>query len=88
MREGFNFIEYCEISIIYSGANGMVEIPGLMDGWMTCDLASFSTEFQSYQSKCWVKMKDCVQWNLCYDWKYYCLERLTYSATGAPDSKS
>ena len=33
---------------------------------MTCDLTSFSTEFESYQDNDKVIMKGCVQWNLVY----------------------
>ena len=37
--------------------------PAEYDGWMTCDFASFSTVFQSYQDDERLIMKDCVQWN-------------------------
>ena len=40
--------------------------PGLMDGWMTCDLKFFSIEFQSYQDDESFIMKGRVQWNLVY----------------------
>ena len=33
----------------------------MMDGWMSCDFASFATVFQSYQDDGWVIMKGCVQ---------------------------
>ena len=32
-----------------------------MDGWMTCDLTSSSTVFQSYQDNGQMIMKGCVQ---------------------------
>ena len=32
-----------------------------MDGWMTCDVTSFSTVFQSYQDNERLIMKGCVQ---------------------------
>ena len=32
-----------------------------MDGWMTCDVTSFSTVFQSYQVNERLIMKGCVQ---------------------------
>ena len=35
----------------------------LMDEWMTCDLTSFLTVFQSYQDDVRMIMKGCVQWN-------------------------
>ena len=34
-----------------------------MDGWLTCDVTSFSTAFQSYQDDERLIMKGCVQWN-------------------------
>ena len=46
-----------------------------MDGWMTCDLMSFSTVFQSYQDDGLFQSyradgqmitKGCVQWNSVY----------------------
>ena len=37
-----------------------------MDGWMTCDFASFLTVFQSYQDDIRMTMKGCVQWNSVY----------------------
>ena len=42
---------------------------GKMDGWMNCDISSFSTVYQSYQDDGWVIMKGCVtvQWNPVYD---------------------
>ena len=36
-----------------------------MDGRMTCDFASYSTVFQSYQDD--GQMKGCVQWKLHLD---------------------
>ena len=36
------------------------------DGWMTCDLASFSTVFQSYQNDGRLIMKGFVQGNSAY----------------------
>ena len=39
---------------------------GWMDGWMTWDFMSFSTEFILYQDDGWV-MDDCGQWNHVYD---------------------
>ena len=33
---------------------------------MTCDLTSFSAEFESYQDDGKIIMKGCVQWNLVY----------------------
>ena len=42
---------------------------GLMDGWMTCDVMSFSTVFQSYQDNERLIMKGCVQWNPVYGWE-------------------
>ena len=33
------------------------------DGWMTCCVTTFSTEFQPYQDDEWVIMKSCLQWN-------------------------
>ena len=41
----------------------------LGDGWMTCDLTSFLTVFQSYQGDVWMIMKGCVQWNSVYGWE-------------------
>ena len=38
----------------------------LRDGWMTCDLMSFSTVFQSYQDNGMLIMKGYVQWNSIY----------------------
>ena len=35
----------------------------VLDGWLTCDFASFSTVFQSYQDDERLIMKGCVQWN-------------------------
>ena len=36
-----------------------------MGGWMTCDITSFSTVFQSYQDNGHVIMNGCVQsWTL------------------------
>ena len=37
-----------------------------MDGWMTCDLMSFLTVFQSYQDDVRMIMKGCVQRNSVY----------------------
>ena len=37
-----------------------------MDGWMTCDLTSFLSVFQSYQDDVWMVMKGCVQWSSVY----------------------
>ena len=37
-----------------------------MDGWMTCDFASFSTVLQSYQDDGRLIMKGCVQWSFVY----------------------
>ena len=37
------------------------------NGWMTCDLTSFSTVFQSYQDDKRTIMKGCVHWNSVYD---------------------
>ena len=37
-----------------------------MDGWMTCNFASFSTVFQSYQDNERSVMKGCVQWSSVY----------------------
>ena len=45
------------------------------DKRMTCDFASFSTVFQSYQDDGSMIMKRFVQWNLVYGWKDYRLER-------------
>ena len=36
------------------------------DGWMTCDLTSFLTVFQSYQDDVGMIMRGCVQWNSDY----------------------
>ena len=38
-----------------------------MDRWMTCNLMSFSTVFQSYKDNGCVIMKGCLQWNLVKD---------------------
>ena len=38
----------------------------MKDGWMTCNVTSFSTVFQSYQDDVWMIMKGCVQWNPVY----------------------
>ena len=38
----------------------------IIDGWMTCDLSSFSTVFQSYQDDERLLMKGCVQWSSVY----------------------
>ena len=35
----------------------------MMDGWMACDLTSFSTVFQSYQEDGELIMEGCVQGN-------------------------
>ena len=40
-----------------------------MDGWMTCDISSFLTVFQSYQDDGRMIMKGYVRWNPVYDWK-------------------
>ena len=37
------------------------------NGWMTCDLTSFATVFQSYQDDKRTIMKGCVHWNSVYD---------------------
>ena len=37
-----------------------------MDGWMTCDVTSFSTVFQSYQDDERLIIKSCVQWSSVY----------------------
>ena len=39
----------------------------ISDRWMTADLMSFQTVFQSYQDDGLVMMKGCVQWNSVYD---------------------
>ena len=66
--------EYCSISIYLPSDRGLLleeRICSLscksMDGWMTCDLTSFLTVFQSYQDDVWVIMKGCVKWNSVYD---------------------
>ena len=38
----------------------------LDDGWITCDLKSFSTVFQSYKDNGRLIMKGSVQWNSVY----------------------
>ena len=40
-----------------------------MDEWITCDVASFSTAFRSYQDDGRMILKGCVQWNLVNDGK-------------------
>ena len=35
----------------------------MIDEWMTCDLTSFSTAFQSYQDDERSMIKGCVHWN-------------------------
>ena len=42
---------------------------GWMDGWMTCDVTSFLTVFQSYQDDGRMIMEGCMQWNLVYGWE-------------------
>ena len=37
------------------------------DGWMICDITSFSSVSQSYQDDGWVIMNGCVLWNLIFD---------------------
>ena len=37
-------------------------------GWMTCHFTSFSTVFQLHQDDERVIIKDCVQWNSCFQW--------------------
>ena len=37
------------------------------DGWMTCDVTSFSTVFQSYQDEERLIMKGRVQWNSVFE---------------------
>ena len=40
-----------------------------MDGWITCNLTSFWTVFQSYQVDEKLIIKGCVQWNSVYCWE-------------------
>ena len=46
-----------------------------MAGWITCDFASFSTVFQSYQDNERLIMKGCVQWNPVYSWEDFASSR-------------
>ena len=38
----------------------------VMNGWMICDVTSFSTVFQSYQNDVRMVVKGCVQWKPVY----------------------
>ena len=53
------------------------------DGWMTCDLTSFLTVFQSYQDDVRMIMKGCVQWNSVYG-----REDFTSSEDGTQSARS
>ena len=46
----------------------------IIDGFMAYDVTPFSTVFPSYSSDGRMIMKGCVEWNLVYGWKNFCLE--------------
>ena len=57
------------------------------DEWMTCDLASFSTVFQSYQNNGRLIMEGFVQGNSAYSREDFASSRdLTQSARSAGQS--
>ena len=76
--------------------NSQYDTTWLMDGWMTRDITSFLTVFQSYQDDVWMIMKGCVQWNSVYGWEDFTSsedrtrsprsvgQRLTHELLGLP----
>ena len=63
------------LSRVEHGKSFVTSRPGKMDGWMSCNLTSFSTVFHSYQDDVRLITNGCIEWNLVYDWKDFRFKR-------------